>query len=475
VQEQKPDLRPHAAPDGTVTILFSDIEGSTQMADRLGDKQFMEVIRDHNGIVRSKLGKYGGFEVKNEGDGFMVAFQSARKAVDCAMAIQMALAERNASAEEPVQVRMGLHSGETIREESPEGKDDFFGKNVIVAARIAAKARGGQILVSALLKALVDSAGDLAFDEGRDVELKGLTGAQRMHEVLWSRDGERGPEAPVQPTQSTSAGIDEPEVMYCTTADGVRIAYSTYGEGPAMVFIPYFNESFSLQAAVLEEQQFYRRMGEGRMVVRYDGRGTGLSQREAEDFSHEAILRDLEAVVRALGLREFTLWGQTLGGPRAIGFAARHPELDLRLVLVATFHRGTDVVSRDQIDAYAGLARSNWETAAQLFADTVGRERSDANLHRGGLFRASSGGEAVARILEEIYEADVTDLLPHVKAPTLVLQRVNDPLFRFEFGQTMAAHIPYAHLVHLEGETVMYDPRDVAEIAEAVDAFLSEP
>jgi len=472
VQEEKPDLRSHAAPDGTVTILFSDIEGSTQMADRLGDKLFMEVIRQHNGIVRSKLGKYGGFEVKNEGDGFMVAFQSARKAVDCAMAIQMALAERNASAEEPVQVRMGLHCGETIKEESPQGTDDFFGKNVIVAARIAAQARGGQILVSSLLKALVDSAGDLAFDEGRDVELKGLSGTHRMHEVLWSRDEERPVDALVEP--SASSAFEQPEVMYCTTTDGVRIAFATYGEGPAMVFIPYFNESFSLQAAVAEERQFYRRIGTGRTVVRYDSRGTGLSQREVEDLSHEAILRDLEAVVRALGLREFVLWGQTLAGPRAIDFVARHPELNVRLILIATFLRGIDVVSRDQIDAYAGLARNNWEMAAQLFADTVGRERSDANLHRGELFRASSGGETMARILEDIYEVDVTDLLPQVKAPTLVLQRVNDNLFRFEFGQIMAAQIPNARLVPLEGETVMYDPRDVAAIVQAVDRFLSE-
>ena len=229
------------------------------------------------------------------------------------------------------------------------------------------------------------------------------------------------------------------------------------------------------QAKILEEQQFYETIGAGRTVVRYDGRGTGLSQREVEDFSHEALVRDLEAVVRALGLRQFTLWGQILGGPRAIDFAARHPDFDLRLVLIATFVRGADVVSRDQIDGMAGLARSNWESAAQVFADTVGHERSAANLHRGTLFRESSGGETVARILEDIYAADVTAFLPQVKAPALVLQRVNDPLFRFEFGELMAAQIPNARLAQLEGETVMYDPRDVAEIMQAVDAFLSEP
>jgi len=465
VREEKPDLRPHAAPDGTVTILFSDIEGSTQMADRLGDKQFMEVIRDHNAIVRSKIVKYGGFEVKNEGDGFMVAFQSARKALDCAVGIQFALAERNESAEEPVRVRMGLHAGETIKEETPAGKEDFFGRNVILAARIAAQARGGQILISSLLKALVDSAGDLTFDKGRDVELKGLSGTHRVHAVVWSADAQpsEGP-APLPPALAPGS----PGVLYCTTSDDVRIAYATFGEGPPVVFIPYFNESFSIP----EEQQFYERIGKAHTVVRYDSRGTGLSECDVKDFSHEALIRDLEAVVKALGLRQFTLWGQTLAGPRAIDFVTRHSELDLRLVLVATFTRGADVVSRDQIDGFAGLARSNWESAAQLFADTVGHERSAANLRRGTLFRESSGGETVARILEDIYAVDVTALLPQIKAPTLILQRGNDNLFRYEFGQLMAAQIPNARLVPLEGETMRYDPRDVAEIAQAVDLFL---
>ena len=400
----------------------------------------------------------------------MVAFQSARKALDCAVAIQFALAERNESAEEPVRVRMGLHSGEAIKEESPEGKEDFFGRNVIVAARVAAQARGGQILVSSLLKGLVESAGDITFDRGREVELKGLTGTHHLYAVVWSADAQPS-EGPVP---ATAAPAGPPEVQYTTTSDGIRIAYSTFGEGPPVVFIPYFNESFSLQARILEEQRFYERMGAGRTIVRYDGRGTGLSQREVEDFSHEALVRDLEAVVKALGIHQFTLWAQTLGGPRAIDFAARHPELDLRLVLIATFVRGVDVVSRDQIDGMAGLARSNWESAAQLFADTVGHERSVANLHRGTLFRESSGGETVARILEDIYAADVTAFLPQVRAPALVLQRHNDPLFRFEFGELMAAQIPNAHIVPLEGETVMYDPRDVAEIADAVEKFLSE-
>jgi class 3 adenylate cyclase len=180
VYVDKPDLRSHAAPDGTVTILFSDIEGSTALNERLGDKRWMELLREHNAIVREKLKAHGGFEVKSEGDGFMLAFQSARRAIDCAIAIQQALAQRNEGADEPIRVRVGLHTGEAIKE-----GDDFFGKHVNLAARIAGQASGGGILVSSLLKDLADSGGDVVFDQGREVELKGLAGSHKVFAVAW--------------------------------------------------------------------------------------------------------------------------------------------------------------------------------------------------------------------------------------------------------------------------------------------------
>jgi class 3 adenylate cyclase len=160
--------------------MFSDIEGSTAMADRLGDKHFMEVLREHNAIIREQLKAHGGFEVKSEGDGFMVAFQSAGKALACASAIQKALVARNESAEEPVKVRMGLHAGEVVKE-----GDDFFGRNVIMAARVASQANGGEVLASGVVKTLLQGS-DVAWGEKRVVELKGLSGEQEIWAVEWA-------------------------------------------------------------------------------------------------------------------------------------------------------------------------------------------------------------------------------------------------------------------------------------------------
>lgn len=184
VEEERPDLRGHTAPDGTVTILFSDIERSTELNERLGDRAFFELLRQHNEIVRDQVRVHRGFEVKAQGDGFMLAFASPRDGVECSIAIQRALAVRvDAGTSEPIRVRMGLHTGEAIRE-----RDDFFGRNVVLAARIAAQALGGEILVSAPLKELAGPVDDVTFGEPRELGLKGLSGIHTVHPVEWEAE-----------------------------------------------------------------------------------------------------------------------------------------------------------------------------------------------------------------------------------------------------------------------------------------------
>lgn len=181
VTAERPDLRQHSAPDGTVTILFTDMYDSTGMTQRLGDQGMQEVLRVHQSIVQQQVGDHGGFEVKSMGDGFMLAFSSARRGLDCAIAIQTAFSRYNdARSEDRILVRLGMHTGEVINE-----ADDFFGKAVILAARIAQQADAGQILVSGLLKDLLDNATDATFGEEMSVELKGFDGFHRVHFVLW--------------------------------------------------------------------------------------------------------------------------------------------------------------------------------------------------------------------------------------------------------------------------------------------------
>ncbi|MEY2568622.1 MAG: hypothetical protein QOE35_3151 [Actinomycetota bacterium] len=176
VSDERPDVTRATAPNGTVTVLFTDMEGSTQLMERLGEKDWMAVLHDHNRVVRDQAARQSGFEVKSQGDGFMLAFSSARNALRCAVGIQQELAYRD----DMVRVRIGLHTAEAIRE-----ADDFYGKGVVLAARVAAEARGAEILVSSLVRDLVDTSDEFSFGDPVEVELKGLNGFYRLYAVRW--------------------------------------------------------------------------------------------------------------------------------------------------------------------------------------------------------------------------------------------------------------------------------------------------
>jgi len=184
---------PRDLPEGTITVLFTDVEGSTEFTTRWGDEVAQEILRAQRRLVREQVEKHSGREVKSLGDGFMVAFASARRAVACAVGIQRAVMEHNRRQplDQQVRVRVGLNTGEAIQEEA-----DLFGEAINAAARIAAKAKGSQILASDAVKAVVGRAKEIELvDRGR-FRLKGLPGRWRLHEVVWQEEASAAPALP---------------------------------------------------------------------------------------------------------------------------------------------------------------------------------------------------------------------------------------------------------------------------------------
>jgi class 3 adenylate cyclase len=182
-----PDLISHQ-PDGEAvpsdagafrTILFTDVEGSTALTGRLGDARARDLLREHERITREALKAHGGSEVKTMGDGFMTSFGSATKALECAIAIQRALAEHNDSADEAIKVRIGINAGEPIAED-----EDLFGTAVNMAARVCAKAGAGEILASNVVRELV-AGKEFLFNDRGDTELRGFEDPVRLYEVRW--------------------------------------------------------------------------------------------------------------------------------------------------------------------------------------------------------------------------------------------------------------------------------------------------
>ena len=163
-------------PEGTVTVLFTDIEDSTPLLERIGDERARELFQEHDRLVREALERTGGVEVEREGDKFMLAFASARSAVRCAVEIQRALEDSGIG----VRIRAGANTGDVIAEER-----GYFGRAVFVAARVAEAACGGEILVSEITRTLAGDD-DVEFRERGPHELKGLRGSHTLYEVVWS-------------------------------------------------------------------------------------------------------------------------------------------------------------------------------------------------------------------------------------------------------------------------------------------------
>ena len=179
-----PGLLDVADEPGTLTIAFSDIEQSTEHTIRVGDNRWVVILQNHNDLIERNVTACGGRIVRNQGDGFMMCFRSARLGLLSAVSIQHELdALRRTDPAMAVRVRIGLHTGEVLQDD--EG--DLFGRHVRLAAGIGDIADGGQILVSAVLKQITEPRGDLHFGAPTAMQLKGLLEPQTVHDVLWQQ------------------------------------------------------------------------------------------------------------------------------------------------------------------------------------------------------------------------------------------------------------------------------------------------
>lgn len=170
---ERPDLA-RLAPDGRVAIMFSDIEDSTALNNKIGDRAWARLIGRHARSVQRFVDDHDGHVVKSQGDGFMVAFAAPENAVRCAIALQHALRRRPSG----IRVRIGIHTGKSVRR-----GEDLFGRNVAMAARVAAEAEGGEVLVSEAVRDAVADLDGLTIGDSREVSLKGFSGKHELFAV----------------------------------------------------------------------------------------------------------------------------------------------------------------------------------------------------------------------------------------------------------------------------------------------------
>jgi len=268
----------------------------------------------------------------------------------------------------------------------------------------------------------------------------------------------------------------EPRIHYAQTKDGVSIAYWTMGDGLPLVYMYLGGYShIQLEWGSPAFRRVYERMAQKRMVVRYDSRGCGLSDRDVTDYSLEAHLLDLEAVVDRLGSDRFALLPTGGPGPVAIAYAARHPERVSHLILWCTYARASDLWESPQVKGLMGLLDTDWELWAETGAHAVvGWSEGEPSQQFAALMRESATPDALRAAYATYSKFDVTALLADVRSPTLIVHRRQLPFPTMDAARQLASTIPGARLVLQEGDFMGIVGGGWEAAEQTIDEFLGE-
>jgi pimeloyl-ACP methyl ester carboxylesterase len=256
----------------------------------------------------------------------------------------------------------------------------------------------------------------------------------------------------------TQRGLQQ-EIRYCRSADGTRVAYATAGSGPPLVKTANWLHHLEFDWESPVWRHVFEELAGNRRLIRYDGRGMGLSQWEVTDMSLERQVEDLEAVIEEAGLERFALFGLSQGCAKAVIYAARHPERVTRLVLYGGYARGWkvrgDPAGAALRSAAIALIRVGWgqdnPAVRQMFTSLYMPDApAESQAWFADLQRKTTSAENAAAILDAYGDTDIGDVLPRVRAPTLVIHARHDGAVPFAQGQELAAGIPDARFATLD-------------------------
>jgi pimeloyl-ACP methyl ester carboxylesterase/DNA-binding CsgD family transcriptional regulator len=259
-------------------------------------------------------------------------------------------------------------------------------------------------------------------------------------------------------TAAAACGYCEPmrqTTGFARLPDGGRIAYAVVGSGPAVVLPAWWVSNLVEDWHYDPLRRFIESLAAGRMVVRYDRLGTGMSGRERppETFTPEFEDATLCAVLDELGLARLTLLGISCGGCTAVHFAARRPERVDRLALYGSYAQGSALGPPHARASMIDLVRSHWGLGSRLLADIFGPSWSaEDRVGFTATQRAAADADVAADLLTLIYETDVREDLPAVRAPAIVVHREHDRAMRLSGAREVAALLPHADLVTLPGD-----------------------
>jgi pimeloyl-ACP methyl ester carboxylesterase/DNA-binding winged helix-turn-helix (wHTH) protein len=285
--------------------------------------------------------------------------------------------------------------------------------------------------------------------------------------------------------QSLGAGERDQNITFCRTTDGFNLATAIVGTGLPLVRTTTWLNHLEYEWQDPIRSPMLRSFANRFRLVRYDGRGNGLSDRDMTELSIETFLEDLEAVINAAGLTRYAMMGISQGAATAIAHAARHPERVSKLVLFGAYALGRNKRSSkrelETAEAYVTLMRHGWgdenSSFIRMFSTLSVPNATPAQIKSfAELQRIATSAENAVRLRSACDDIDVVDLLPKISVPTLVLHSRHDHVVPYEEGRRVAAGIPNARFVTLESENHMPQPDDLAwpKFIREIENFLSE-
>jgi len=453
-------------------ILASDVVGYSRLIghDETGTLTALKAHRTE--LLEPSIAAHQGRVVKLMGDGALVEFASVFDAVECAVEIQRGMQVRNAAVSEDRRItfRIGIHLGDVVIEDG-----DIYGDGVNLAARLEELAMPNGICISGDVYRQVRNKLDVGFDDLGERRFKNIAEPLRVYRVRV----DEGPTAALD-----SLARSHQEIKFCTAADGVRIAYAEVGQGPPLLKAPNWLNHLEYDWESPVWRHLLHALAAKHRLVRFDERGNGLSDWDVAEISLEAFVRDLEAVADAAELRRFDLFGISQGCATSIAYTVRYPGRVRRLVLYGGFARGRfqrgTKGETEKAAAMVTLIRQGWgqENPAfrQFFTSSFLPEGSPEQMQWfNDLQKITTSAENAARIREACDRIDVSDLLPQVKVPTLVVHCRNDAVQPFDEGRRMAAMIPGARFVSLEGRNHLILEHEPAWVRfrQEIENFLS--
>jgi class 3 adenylate cyclase len=262
-------------------------------------------------------------------------------------------------------------------------------------------------------------------------------------------------------------------IRFFTTSDGVRIAYRSFGDGPPLLYVRGWISNLEIMATSPEAKPFFDALATIRTVTQFDMRGNGQSDRAAPAFTLDDCVREIEELVEHLQLPRCDVFAQSFGGPIAIAYAARNPDRLSRLILFSTYARGAETGTPERHRALIAGIRSYWSGAVRLLDDVTS---PDTARHRGalGAIGHAISPDVAAELYDLAFRLDVTDLLPQVTTPTLVLHRRETQAITIQLGRRIASTIPSATFVPLEGSDHNPWAGDSRSVLETIAEFLGQ-